>query len=137
MRIEVSTFLPNDARNIRTKVFVDEQGFTEEFDNQDATSIHLVGYKNDIAVATCRIINQQNDNYLIGRIAVQKDYRKNGFGSLIVAEAEKIIRTRGGKRIYIHAQEQAKNFYLKIGYSDTGNRDFEEGCPHCMLIKNL
>lgn len=37
-----STGLPEDAKQIRTAVFVDEQGFHEEFDETDDISIHAV-----------------------------------------------------------------------------------------------
>ncbi len=137
MRIEIFDYLPNDAKEIRTAVFVDEQGFTEEFDSDDSTAIHLVGYLDNEAAATCRIIRKPDGNYFIGRIAVKSSHRGKGLGSLIVSKAEEIIRLNNGKSIYIHSQDQAKAFYLKIGYTDTGERDFEEGCPHCMLIKNL
>lgn len=137
MKIEVFSSLPDDARDIRIEVFVDEQGFTEEFDTDDATAIHLVGYVDNKAVSTCRVIDRFDGSYFIGRIAVRKMHRKLGLGSKIVAAAEDFIKTQNGKYIYIHSQEQAKTFYEKIGYADTGERDFEEGCPHCMLIKML
>lgn len=137
MRINVFSSLPDDAREIRTEVFVSEQGFTEEFDTDDSTAIHIVGYIDNKAVATCRVIDRLDGSYFIGRIAVRKAYRKIGLGSLIVAAAENVIAQRNGKSIYIHSQEQAKAFYEKIGYTDTGERDLEEGCPHCMLIKTL
>lgn len=137
MIIEQYTSLPDDARVIRIEVFVDEQGFTEEFDTDDAKAIHLVGYIENEPIATCRILKNNDGSYFIGRIAVKKSFRMNGYGAKIVAEAEKIISANEGKTVYIHSQEQAVPFYSKIGYTDTGKRDFEEGCPHRMLVKHL
>ena len=39
--------LPDDARLIREMVFVKEQGFEDEFDDQDAAATHLVLYGDD------------------------------------------------------------------------------------------
>lgn len=137
MEIRIFKQLPKDAVNIRTEVFVEEQGFKEEFDSDDKTAIHLVGFLNNKSVATSRIIKKSDTDYLIGRIAVRKAYRKLGNGALIVNAAEKEIEALGGKRIYIHSQERAAGFYIKIGYLPTGERDYEEGCPHVMLKKDL
>ena len=137
MRCKTFTSLPDDAKSIRIEVFVDEQGFTEEFDTDDERATHIVGYTDDNAIATCRVLSNGDGSYFIGRIAVKKDYRKRNFGAQIVDFAEKYIKANDGHRIYIHSQEQAVLFYTKLGYKDTGERDFEEGCPHRMLTKQL
>ena len=137
MDIKVFHQLPEDAADIRVEVFVDEQGFNEEFDSDDKSAVHFVGYIDGLAVATCRVLDHGEDNYLIGRIAVKKLFRGKGLGSLIVKAAEEHIKRIGGKTIRIHSQLQAADFYEKIGYSKTGEFDEEEGCPHCMMIKHI
>lgn len=137
MNVKVYDILPEEAKAIRIEVFVDEQGFTEEFDSSDHTAIHLVGFIDDKAVATSRIIKTNYTEYMIGRIAVLKANRKSGLGAKIVFAAEDIIRERGGKTSLIHAQMQAVPFYERIGYTLTGETDIEEGCPHAMMSKTL
>ncbi len=137
MDIKVFYQLPEDAANIRVEVFVDEQGFTEEFDSEDKNAIHFVGYIDGKAVATSRVLTLGDDKYLIGRIAVIKVFRGKGLGSLIVNAAEEHIKSIGGKSIYIHSQMRAAEFYEKIGYTKTGDFDEEEGCPHCMMVKHI
>ena len=128
MDINVFHQLPEDAARIRVEIFVDEQGFTEEFDSDDKEAIHFVGYSDGKAVATCRIIKRNSASFFIGRIAVIKVFRGKGFGSLIVKAA---------KTILIHSQLQAADFYEKLGYVKTGETDIEEGCPHCMMLKQI
>lgn len=137
MDIKVFHQLPEDAANIRVEVFVDEQGFSEEFDSDDKNAIHFVGYSDGKAVATSRVLTLGDNKYLIGRIAVIKVFRGKGFGSLIVKAAEEHIKSIGGKAILIHSQLQAADFYEKLGYVKTGETDIEEGCPHCMMLKQL
>lgn len=137
MTVKVYDKLPEEAKAIRIEVFVDEQGFTEEFDSADFTAIHLVGFIDDKAVATSRVIKLNESDFMIGRIAVLKSHRKSGLGAEIVRSAEDVIRERGGRISFIHAQMQAVPFYERIGYTLTGETDVEEGCPHAMMSKQL
>ena len=137
MDIKVFYQLPEDAANIRVEVFVDEQGFSEEFDSDDKNAIHFVGYIDGKAVATSRVLTLGDNKYLIGRIAVIKVFRGKGLGSLIVKAAEEHIKRIGGKTVLIHSQLQAADFYEKLGYVKTGETDIEEGCPHCMMLKQI
>ena len=137
MDIKIYPKLPVYAVDIRNEVFVKEQGFREEFDSDDKTAIHLVGFVDDRSVATSRIIKKDDGSYIIGRIAVRKAYRKKGYGAEIVSAAEKVIFELGGGVIHIHSQAQAAPFYERLGYTPTGETDFEEGCPHCMMIKKI
>lgn len=43
-----------DEKHIREIVFIDEQGFENEFDNTDKTAYHVVAYENEKAVACAR-----------------------------------------------------------------------------------
>ena len=69
MEFKIYDTLPQEAREIRLRVFVREQGFQEEFDTADKFSTHIVAYDGDIPIATCRYYTQDS-RFLIGRIAV-------------------------------------------------------------------
>ena len=137
MEIIVYNTLPQQAIDIRNEVFVDEQGFQEEFDTADNIATHLVGFIDNKSVATARIIPNDDGSFMIGRVAVRKSYRSLGLGAKIIAEAERVINKLNGTSIYIHSQLQAVPFYEKQGYVPTGEKDFEEDCEHWMLKKEL
>lgn len=42
MRYQVYDSIPDDARSIREAVFVEEQGFHNEFDDTDGSSLHIL-----------------------------------------------------------------------------------------------
>ena len=128
---------PDEAKNIRIEVFVNEQGFKEEFDDIDDISTHLVCFDNDKAVATMRFYTHDNSKYYIGRLAVIKSYRGRGIGSLIIKEAERLIKERGGVQVMLHSQCQAQPFYACLGYNAFGESDFDEDCPHQWMKKSL
>lgn len=98
--------IPNHAKEVRQKVFVDEQGFHNKFDDIDETATHIVMFNEDkIPIATCRIFwDAVMNTYILGRLAVIKEYRGKNIGSVIVKEAEKYIQKNGGKCMALHAQ---------------------------------
>ena len=55
MEIRVYQQLPREAYDIRTTVFVEEQGFQEEFDTTDQIATHLVLFENGVPAAVCRV----------------------------------------------------------------------------------
>lgn len=63
-------------------------------------------------------------------IAIQEEYRKKHFGSLILKEAEERIRSLGGRIVWIETSgrplyEPTRHFYLKNGYETEATlRDF-------------
>lgn len=76
MEAKIFEKLPEEAKMIRTKVFMKEQGFENEFDENDRISIHIVLFDLLNPVATCRIYySEERQCYVIGRIAVLKEYR--------------------------------------------------------------
>lgn len=131
--------LPECAKTIRQVVFEEEQGFVDEFDETDEIATHFVMFDEDERpVATCRIFwDEERNTYILGRLAVIKEYRHQNIGSLIMQEAEKYVHNIGGKSIALHAQCQASGFYGKNGYVEFGNIDDEQGCPHVWMKKTL
>lgn len=138
MQIKTYTTLPEEARAIRETVFVNEQGFKEEFDTADQTATHFVLFDGEKPIATSRILTTEEEGtYFIGRIAVLKEYRGQHLGTTIVNAAENYARERGGTKIRLHAQCQAVPFYEKIGYESVSGIDYEEDCPHVWMRKIL
>ena len=138
--MEIKTFigLPEEAKNIRETVFVKEQGFTDEYDEQDATAIHFVMFDQERAIATCRIFEKEEKGvYMFGRMAVLKELRGKNLGRKMIEAAQKYVSESGGKRIILHAQLHAKGFYEKNGFSAYGETDSEQGCPHIWMEKKL
>lgn len=128
--------LNDDAKYIREEVFMKEQGFKDEFDEQDKDSYHLVLYKGNEAVGTARTF-LQNDTYIIGRVAVIQSMRKHHLGKKIINELESKIQELGGKTIALSAQSRVQGFYASLGYVAIGDEYMDEHCPHIKMIKQL
>ncbi len=136
---KIYTSLPQESVFIRTTVFVKEQGFFDEFDSTDKTAYHLIAYLDNIAIGTARFfLDKKEDNtYVIGRLAVLKEYRDRHLGSEIVKEAEKIIKKYGAKKIVLSAQCKARKFYKNLGYFASGEIYLDEQCPHIHMEKYI
>ena len=134
MKVEVFDYLPESAKYIREVVFMQEQGFTEEFDALDGVATHLVAFDGDAPAAVCRVWLAE-DGWHVGRLAVIKEKRSTGLGSLMLAEAEKHVHALGGCSISLHAQCRAEQFYRKCGYTPYGGIDYDEGVEHVHMRK--
>ena len=141
MNVQVKVFnsLPEDSKLIREEVFVNEQGFKEEFDTVDYRAVHFVAYDDsETPIGTCRIFTEESARiYYLGRLAVRINYRKLNIGRVLLNAAESFARTEGAEYIYLHSQLRAMQFYQKCGYEEFGEIEPEEGCPHIWMKKRL
>lgn len=139
MKILVYDYFPDYAKEIRREVFTNEQGFQNEFDETDNTAAHFVLFEGkEEPAATCRVFwNEEMRAYTLGRLAVIKKYRGRNMGSVMVKEAEKYVREKGGKSLILHAQCRAADFYKKLGFEEFGDVGDDEGCPHIWMKKSV
>lgn len=138
MTIRSYRTLPPEAVAIRQAVFVDEQGFAEEFDGTDREAVHLVLFLQDTPTATCRYYwNQEQGCHAIGRLAVVWTHRGQQLGAAMLRAAEEQIAQAGGTQAALAAQIRAQGFYEKQGYQPHGAPFDEEGCPHIWMRKAL
>lgn len=128
--------LPREAKQIRQVVFVEEQGFTNEFDDKDKQAYHLVLLEKETPIATGRTFIE-NNHYVIGRVAVKKEYRGKDIGKQVISILEEKIKQQGGTYVELSAQIQASGFYQKLGYCKKGKEYLDEHCLHVTMVKEL
>jgi predicted GNAT family N-acyltransferase len=116
---------------IRRAVFVREQGIPEpdEWDDEDATSVHILATLNREPVGTGRL----NRAGKIGRIAVLPGQRGRGIGTLILGRLLDEARRLGIREPCLHAQVRAVPFYEKLGFQRKGEVFDEAGIPHVRM----
>lgn len=138
MRSKIYDYLQEDVKSIRTAVFMEEQHFVHEFDEMDENCRFIVLYDGELPAATCRFFpGEQEQEYIIGRIAVMRDHRGRGLGRQVVEEAESIIRELGGTAVKLSAQVRARGFYESMDYAAEGEVYLEEYCQHVTMRKKL
>lgn len=130
----------DDAFYVRACVFVIEQGFQVEFDDLDKTCWHLTVYDRGEPIGAARIYQAQDGAWQLGRICVLEEYRGKKVGRLILSSCEEKIRqlAKGKPALArLGAQVRTKGFYLKNGYTESGEEYLDEYCPHITMTKEL
>ena len=95
-----------DAFEIRRRVFMEEQGYTDEFDDIDDTCIHIVLYKDGEPAGCARTFPEPAGSmrWAVGRVAVLPEKREGGFGRMLVEECERAAIEAGATEMCLHAQ---------------------------------
>ncbi len=122
---------------VRENVFMQEQGFQNEFDDIDSTCWHLALAVDGDVVGCARIFPDQDGLWHVGRVAVIKAYRRYHLGNQIMAAVADKVAALGGTGMILSAQCQAIGFYEKNGYQIVSEPYMDEHCPHQDMIKML
>lgn len=126
---------------VRMEVFVEEQGFSPELeiDGLDKTAGHVLFLDDGKPVATGRAYPSADKpgEYILGRIAVLKPYRKTGLGQKVMTALEDLARENGASSVSLGAQCRARGFYERCGYAAYGDEYLDEHCPHIHMRKAL
>ena len=127
------------AINVRMRVFVVEQQIpvAEEIDDADATATHAIALYQGQIVGTGRLLYRDDGMAQIGRMAVDRQFRRQGIGGRILAFLEDEARAQGIGSCLLHAQEYVKAFYAGSGYVERGDLFLEADIPHIEMRKEL
>lgn len=138
-KLEFFNVLTDDERMIRSTVFVEEQGFNEEFDTIDnGECTHIVLYSDGKPAGCIRFFAGENvDEIHFGRLAVLKNFRGQHYGKMLVKEVERCAVERGAKIVALSAQLRVSEFYEKLGYTKSGEIYLDEHCEHIHMEKKL
>ena len=112
--------------SIRSAVYIGEQEcpFDEEFDGNDFTAMHLIGYVGDEPCGCIRI-RHFAEFAKIERLAVRKEFRNTRLSFQIVKAAIELCRDKGYRRLYGHSQRRLMNFWSRFGFVPLpGGKDF-------------
>ena len=128
------------ARNIRIQVFVIEQQipWQWEFDEFDTSAIHLIVESNQQIIGTGRfyLVNEESI-YKLGRMAVLENFRGLGIGTKILNKFEDIAKSKNISEIYLEAQSDKLNFYLKQNYVPKDDKYIMDGIYHNLMSKTI
>lgn len=129
----------SESREVRKQVFQMEQGIDSklDFDGKDDEADQFIAYFNNKAVGTIRIRYLADKRAKLERLAILRDYRKMGIGKKLVEHIINYLKEKGIESIMLDSQEQAKNFYERIGFEKKGEVFEEAGIPHVEMWKKI
>ena len=134
------TLMQAPAQAVRTAVFVLEQGIApeDEWDAEDATALHAVLFDvNGQALGNARLLQPSATVAKVGRMAVLKEARGNGYGARLLQALIRCARQRRHKEVRLSAQRTAESFYAAHGFVAVGEPFNEVGIPHVEMILSL
>ena len=119
------------ASAIRHQVFVVEQQvpLELELDAFDAVSLHALATDGDTALGTGRLLPDGH----IGRMAVRREARGAGIGSMLLQALMRQAQQRGDAAVVLHAQLSAVGFYRRHGYEPEGAVFMDAGIEHIAM----
>jgi ElaA protein len=145
MKIEIKTYSElnkedlYDLLQLRSAVFVVEQECVyQDIDGLDSKAVHILGTLNGKLCAYTRVFKAGDyfEYPSIGRVAVSKKERKNGYGKQIMLATIAFIETKWkAGQIAISAQVYLTKFYRELGFLEQGEEYLEDDIPHIKMIR--
>lgn len=148
--LDAAAFGP--CRDLRTEVFVDEQGvpYDLEHDGLDDSCLQLAARDRAtgalLGTARLRIVVPASTGApgepipataKAERVAVRRSARGRGVGRALMVALEDAARTKGHRVLRLAAQEAAIPFYEALGYRPEGEPFLEAGIVHRRMDKAL
>ncbi len=103
--------------SLRSAVYIGEQEcpYEEEFDGNDLSATHLIGYVGN-EPAGCLRIRYFADFAKVERLAVRKEFRNTRLSFQLVRAGIKLCQMKGYRRLYGHSQKRLVNFWSRFGF---------------------
>ena len=123
---------------IRIAVFVEEQGVAlrEELDEHDAAATQLLAVEDGRPLGTLRWRVPTPGTAKIERVAVLREARGLGLGSLLMDRALAMIGAAGLRSSVLNAQTAATDFYRRLGFVPEGAPFDEAGIEHIRMRRD-
>jgi predicted GNAT family N-acyltransferase len=119
---------------VRERVFIEEQGVAaeEELDGFDADALHLVALGPKHVIATLRLVFD-GDTVKVGRVAVDRAWRRRGIAARMLELALAEARARGARRARLASQLDVVTLYERAGFAVESDVFEEAGIPHVWM----
>ncbi|MFH7018529.1 GNAT family N-acetyltransferase [Flavobacterium sp. FlaQc-47] len=116
------------AFKIRKQVFVLEQNVSQERESMDdEDAVHYIATINGEPVGAARY-RKMEKGAKIERIAVLNTFRGKRIGEAILLKILDDLKNE--KKVYLYAQVNASQFYIKNGFRQTDNYFLDAGIEH-------
>lgn len=95
---------------------------------------YLLGCFNTDVLVGCLILQKHPDGWVkMRQVAVDDTVQGQGVGDKMLQQAYGIVRSWELRKIFCHARETARGFYLKSGWRVVGDTFDENNIPHCRM----
>jgi predicted GNAT family N-acyltransferase len=127
------------AQRVREQVFCVEQGVprSEEIDGLDERALHLLALQPEHGVVGTLRLLLAPDVAKIGRVAVERSWRRRGIASRMLQDALVMARQRGCREARLASQLAATALYERAGFGVVSEPFEEAGIAHVWMRRGL
>ena len=102
---------------IRAAVFLSELAcpYSEEFDGNDFTATHFLGYVGGEPASTCRV-RYFADFAELERVAVRQEFRRTKIAEQMIQYALEFCRQKGYRKFHGRCERRLLRFWQKFGF---------------------
>lgn len=99
-------------------------------------SVHIAAFMGNQIVGVARVnpLPGNSNTFLVTRVAIRKEYRRQGIGAQVMRAAEDAARGKGAKTVVLDSRPEAESFYARLGYMRSMDRK-PEFDAHISMIK--
>jgi predicted GNAT family N-acyltransferase len=128
------------ALALRERVFCGEQGVSreDELDGRDEEALHLVALEppDERVIGTLRLLLDE-DIAKVGRVAVERAWRRRGVAARMLALAIERASELGVREARLAAQTDAVALYRQAGFEVVSDEFVEAGIAHVWMSRPL
>lgn len=103
---------------------------------EDVDGIHFGAFRDNKLVGVVSLF-QTGTDFQFRKLAVEAGMQHAGIGSALVNYVIAWSEKNGGTRIWCNARLEATGFYLKLGFSQTGNLFTRKGIDYELVEKAI
>ena len=127
------------AFEVRRKVFIEEQGISEdlELDGRDSEALHIVVKDGERIIGTTRVLFLATNRAKIERMAVLIPFRRKRIGTRIISFLTEELQKKQIEKVFLHAQYPVIAFYKSVGFKKQPPPFWEAGIKHVKMQRIL
>ncbi len=127
------------AFEVRRKVFIEEQGISEdlELDGRDSEALHMVVKDGERVIGTARVLFLATSQAKIERMAILIPFRRKGIGGRIISFLNEELKKKQVEKVFLHAQYPVITFYKSVGFREQPPPFWEAGIKHIKMQRIL
>ena len=134
--IDIEQIRPELTWRLRQKVLYPEQKLYEMEMDEDNDGLHFAAFKDNFIVAVISLF-AKGDDYQFRKFAVDENLQGMGIGTQVLDHVTAFAKTNSAKRLWCNARLSAIEFYLKAGFTHTGEFFTRHGFDYEILEKDL
>jgi phosphoribosylformimino-5-aminoimidazole carboxamide ribotide isomerase len=134
--ISIEQIRPELTWRLRQRVLYPAQQLNDMGMDEDNDGLHFAAFKDNLIVGVVSLF-PKGDDFQFRKFAIDDSVQGMGIGRQMLDHISDFAVLNGGKRIWCNARVSAIGFYLKAGFTHTGQLFSKNGFDYEILEKVL